>query len=348
MTIGVVGGIAWLVRGSTPEVQVSGFALPRETAGNWDLNGIVAGPDGNLWFTEGDANSVARLTTTGAVTEYGIPTAASGPGGIAVGPDGNLWFAEVSANKVASMTTRGVFTEYALPAGTEFMYARVAAGLGGIWFTIMSSGQPARTVARISTQGAVTEYSPPSDGSDLAAAYDIAAGPDGSIWFTDYSKQCNVVRMTSPGVMTEYPAPHRLQSPFDIGECQQDRITSGSDSSVWLIDPYYATVTKVTTSGGRTQYTIPDDLAPGATATDIAPGPNGSVWVIMVDRGVISSTGGFLARITSAGKVTEYSYGNGFRMIVAADVTLGPDQNLWCLVGPPGKIRILKVSTPRD
>jgi virginiamycin B lyase len=53
--------------------------------------GITAGPDGNLWFTELGANQVAKVTTAGAITEYPIPTASSGPGGIAAGSDGNLW-----------------------------------------------------------------------------------------------------------------------------------------------------------------------------------------------------------------------------------------------------------------
>ena len=36
----------------------------------------MAGPDGNLWFTEpNDGNSIGRITTSGKITEFPIPEA---------------------------------------------------------------------------------------------------------------------------------------------------------------------------------------------------------------------------------------------------------------------------------
>src|SRR5207245_32718 len=52
--------------------------------------GIAAGPDGNLWFTEGGGNNVGRVSPSGAVTEFRISTTFREPAGIASGPDGNL------------------------------------------------------------------------------------------------------------------------------------------------------------------------------------------------------------------------------------------------------------------
>jgi hypothetical protein len=48
--------------------------------------GIAAGPDGNLWFTEYNGARVAKITATGVVTEYraGL-TAHSQPNAIAAG-----------------------------------------------------------------------------------------------------------------------------------------------------------------------------------------------------------------------------------------------------------------------
>src|SRR5689334_13761464 len=43
---------------------------------------IVAGPDGNLWFTEYGANKIGKSTPKGEISEYNIPSAASGPIGI--------------------------------------------------------------------------------------------------------------------------------------------------------------------------------------------------------------------------------------------------------------------------
>ena len=56
-----------------------------------DPVGIAAGPDGALWFTNYGNNSIGRITTTGAVTNY-TGTGISLPFGITAGPDGALWF----------------------------------------------------------------------------------------------------------------------------------------------------------------------------------------------------------------------------------------------------------------
>jgi virginiamycin B lyase len=58
---------------------------------------ITTGPDGNLWFTESGRNAIGRITTSGTITEYSIPTAGNIPISIVTGPDGNLWFTEYGA-----------------------------------------------------------------------------------------------------------------------------------------------------------------------------------------------------------------------------------------------------------
>ncbi len=43
---------------------------------------ITAGPDGALWFTEGNSvGKIGRITTAGVITEYPIPTASGNPMG---------------------------------------------------------------------------------------------------------------------------------------------------------------------------------------------------------------------------------------------------------------------------
>ena len=50
---------------------ITEFPIP--TAGSYP-GGITAGPDGNLWFAEGTAQKIGRITTAGVVTEFPIPT----------------------------------------------------------------------------------------------------------------------------------------------------------------------------------------------------------------------------------------------------------------------------------
>jgi streptogramin lyase len=55
-------------------------------------DGIVAGPDGALWFDAGSV--IGRMTLTGEVTQYPVPNSSTAPAdvGITVGSDGNIWF----------------------------------------------------------------------------------------------------------------------------------------------------------------------------------------------------------------------------------------------------------------
>src|SRR5262249_31906011 len=59
---------------------------------------LAKGPDGNMWFTEPNANAIGRITPNGQITEYPAPAS---PSGIVAGPDDNVWFTEPAAGKVA-------------------------------------------------------------------------------------------------------------------------------------------------------------------------------------------------------------------------------------------------------
>jgi hypothetical protein len=79
-------------------------AISRLPTSSSSPHGIVAGSDGNLWFTDWGANDIGRITPDGTVTKFPIPTANSSPACIAVGPDRNLWFTEANAGKIARLT----------------------------------------------------------------------------------------------------------------------------------------------------------------------------------------------------------------------------------------------------
>src|SRR5262249_22304680 len=63
--------------------------------------GITAGPDGNLWFTERFTDKIGMINpTTHAITDFAGLTANCAPYGITAGPDGNLWFAESDPDQI--------------------------------------------------------------------------------------------------------------------------------------------------------------------------------------------------------------------------------------------------------
>jgi virginiamycin B lyase len=117
---------------------VTEFTIP---TANSVPQGITAGPDGALWFTEQGLFSppvpgkIGRITTAGVITEFTIPTANSLPTGITSGPDGALWFVEYGTNQIGRITTAGSITEFPIPTGSSQPYGITAGPDGALWFT---------------------------------------------------------------------------------------------------------------------------------------------------------------------------------------------------------------------
>jgi len=112
------------------------------------LGDIVAGPDGNLWFTESQGNDhtpaggkVGRITPAGDVVEFALPTVGGVPVGIAKGADGNLWFTEHNANQIGRITPSGAVNEYMLPNADSGPLGITAGPDGNIWFTEDKAGK---------------------------------------------------------------------------------------------------------------------------------------------------------------------------------------------------------------
>src|SRR5919204_3218853 len=77
----------WILR-VTPAGQITPFSAGDNLGGGLGSGpeSITLGPDGNLWFDEFWTNRIGRLTPSGSLTEFAIPTADSGPRGITAGP----------------------------------------------------------------------------------------------------------------------------------------------------------------------------------------------------------------------------------------------------------------------
>jgi virginiamycin B lyase len=95
----------------TTDGRITEFALPNPYAEPW---GISTGPDGALWFTEASCirekgsrctvgNKVGRITTTGLIAEFAIPSDRSGAHSITNGPDGALWFTEYYGSRIGRL-----------------------------------------------------------------------------------------------------------------------------------------------------------------------------------------------------------------------------------------------------
>ncbi|MEO8584523.1 MAG: hypothetical protein ABI584_00025 [Acidobacteriota bacterium] len=130
---------------------------------------IINGPDGNLWATETGQKKIARVTTSGAITEF--PAGPGSPEGLAVGPDGAIWFTEFPTG-IRRMTLTGAITR-TIP--TSVGDAICTGPDGNIWFGLF---EPA-SIGRLKADGSITTYAIPSGWR----AYAMVPGPDGNIWF---------------------------------------------------------------------------------------------------------------------------------------------------------------------
>jgi virginiamycin B lyase len=201
---------------------------------------IAAGPDGALWFTEVCDNKIGRITTTGSVSLFAIPSAISDPSGIAAGPDGALWFTENTAsscqgclsagNTIGRITTSGSISEFTTPTANSGPFGIGAGPDGALWFTENNANK----IGRISTTGSISEFPVPTANS---GATEIRAGPDGALWFTEiFANQIGRISIT--GSISEFPVPTPNSGPFEIAV--------GPDLSLWFTEEFAGKIGRIT------------------------------------------------------------------------------------------------------
>jgi streptogramin lyase len=287
---------------------ITEFPLP--TAGSPPVS-IVAGPDGNLWFTEtGGIDKIGRITTGGTITEFPLPTCCNAAAGIAVGPDGNLWFTEYDGNKIGRITTAGLITEFAAPHFAS--PAGIVAGPdGNLWF----AENDGNSIGRITTGGVITEFPIPTGRSGPGW---IVAGPDGNLWFTELDGK-RIGRITTAGVITEFPIPAASGAPRSI--------TAGPDGNLWFTEDANK-IGRITTAGIITEFPI---STPSSQPAGITAGPDGAMWFT-------ESAAYKVGRITTDGIITDFPIPTAASGPGPEGITTGPDGNVWFTEAGAGKI----------
>jgi streptogramin lyase len=315
---------------------------------------ITAGPDGNLWFTGVKGSSIGRITPAGVIKEFPIPTSQFPPEGITSGPDGNLWFTEYNGG-IGRITPTGTVTMFV--AGSSA--GDITTGPdGNLWFTLPADGQ-AGEIGSIAPTNRTTAYptvvpgdadvvlpngvaSYPADSTipantllpvgtvtffTLSGSIDrgplgITAGPDGNLWFTEYSDN-QIGRITPDGAVTEFPTPTPGSQP--------QALTAGPDGNLWFTELNGNNIGRITPSGTITEFAVP---SPNALLESITAGPDGNLWFTEDNTDNIG-------RITPAGAITEFSVPT---LNSALDgITAGPDGNIWFTDYRNSKIGLLQL-----
>ncbi len=315
--------------------DIAEYALP---PGSGSPVAITAGPDGNMWFTqsgsytredlgpgETGAGAIGRITPTGIITQFPLPTAFTTLGGIAAGPDGNLWFTETFysgvpgpavplGGAIGRITPEGAVTEYRLAASGSNPQGIAAGPDGNLWFT------QGNTIGRITTDGLITDY-PVNVGG---GPYGIAAGPDGNLWLAGWHQ---IVRVTTNGATAQYLLP-------TTGASDANGIVAGPDEHIWFTEYFGGKIGRISTNGDVTEYN-PFGLG---DLGGIARGPDGNIW--FTAGGTPEDS---IGRITPEGAITHYRLPTS--TAPPGGIAAGPDGNMWFTHG--GKIgRISPVAEP--
>jgi virginiamycin B lyase len=262
---------------------------------------IVAGPDGNLWFTESNGNKIGRIKPDGSIKEFDLPNAGSEPYGITVGADGNLWFTERAGNAIGRMTTNGDFLpEFPVPTPGAQPWGITATADGSIWFT----EENVDMIGQVSPLGFITEY-PLTPGTFPTW---IAAGPDGNVWFTEeIGNAIGRIRTAGEVHVKLFPVPTEQALPWDIAP--------GADGNMWFTELAGRNIGRITPSGVITEFPVPGDFS---GISGIAPAFDGRLWFIENDTRLAGA-------ITTAGHVV-IPFDTGEQ---PNDIAAGPDGNLW-------------------
>jgi len=298
------------------QAQVTSFPCPTAQSRPYT---IVAGPDGNLWFTQSNGNNIARITPAGVITEFPVPTAQSGPYGICVGGDGNIWFTERFGNRIARFTiATQTFREFDLPTPFAQPWEIALGPSGNLWFTEEDVNQ----IGRITPTGTIREFVPPA----CCFPTGITAGSDGRMWFTlEIGDQ--IGRVESNGTMTMFTIPNVQVLPWDIAP--------GPDGALWFTELAGRAVGRISTSGQIEEHPV---AGPFSGISGVTTGPDGNLWFVENDTDHVGamdpSTGNVLGTLDLDPGARAFS------------VTLGPDGNIWFTQGDTNSIGRLATAAP--
>lgn len=125
-----------------PAADVKSFPL----GDNAYASGLCVGPDAGLWFSDGFASQLVRVTWDGLVTRTINLRSGTAPGRLITGPDGAFWFVESGVSKIGRVTLRGEITDYPLPTPDSLPHALTVGADGNIWFTQLLSHKVGRLI----------------------------------------------------------------------------------------------------------------------------------------------------------------------------------------------------------
>ena len=267
---------------------------------------ITWGFSGDLWFTEREANRVAKITSAGVITEFTVPTPGSLPEGIGTIGGGDAWFTEFAANKIGHVTSAGVFEEFVIPTPGSGPRGLIAGPTGGYWFTEYFGNK----IGFITSTGAITEFPIPTPGS---GPLHIDWVTTDRLWFTETAANKIASITVSGGIITEFAAPPGA----GLG-----RIATGYDGidfvDMWFVESSADKVGKISSTGAITEF----NLQGAATPFDLNYAFDGNTYVPEPGANLI-------ARVNPVGVIFEFQPPTPNAQPFSVPQAGGPNGKIW-------------------
>jgi streptogramin lyase len=265
---------------------------------------IIAGPGGNLWWTElGGQQGIGRMSTTGE--RLPLIADSNEPTDLVAAPSG--WVSWVGVKGFGSVSPTGTITKtpssfkggaIALTVDNE---ARFGGNFGAGVTSVCSPLNPAsdHVEAEMTCDGE-------KDGSSVGG---MAASAGGLLWVS--LPDSDAVKIYSASALVvqkkvEVPAGSRPTG-----------IAVGPEGDAWVAMWAAGAIDRITPTGTRTRFLLP----PGSKPYDLVFGPGGAFWIIEAGTGKI-------ARMTTDGLVTN-EYLVPSEETGQSGITVGPDGNIW-------------------
>ena len=308
------------------EARIRFFKLPVPGA---RPQGITAGPDGAMWFTEAGADRIGRIETAPpfAIEEFPLPHSRSQPWAIVAGPDGNVWFTEIAGNRIGWISPNPPHTvfEALVPASRSSPQAIAAGPDGNIWFAENGGTRIGRVAAAPPHE--VQEFPLPRFPTSPTA---IAAGPDRNIWFAGAREVVGRALAVYPEAMIEFPLRVKNGNPTAI--------VAASDGNIWFAQERTGTIGRILVADPHTvtELKIPGPVR-AAAALCATPG---FLWLLQREQSAI-----LRIEVTPPHRVREIPTPQAGG--APAGIAAGPDGNIWFTAPGAGSIGRLLVRSLR-
>jgi virginiamycin B lyase len=185
----------------------------------------LAARDGTIWWSGQLVNKLGRLDPkTGAIREYTLKSAFTGPHGLVDDKAGNIWFTGNNASLIGKLDPQtGLVTEYPMPdANAKDPHTLAFDQTGILWFTVQQSNMIGRLDPATGTIKLMTSPTPKS------RPYGLRINAQGAPVFVEFG--ANKIATINPDTLAikEYTLPESGARPR--------RLAIGPDGMIWYAD----------------------------------------------------------------------------------------------------------------